>query len=183
MSGPSLNPPASTTPRVSSVHHFWVFHLGNFSASWTLLFSRFDLYQLPLPAAFPSPLGCRSSRSHGFRRASGTIRLSDDSLGFTSPFTSRPIGSFIPAPPENHSEPSWGHVQIFRTVPSAHTLVRWVDELCLRLHSAGSTLSHLWPTGSSTGWPPRLRPGTSPQTLQIPPRGGHPVLRVSSDRT
>ena len=30
------------------------------------------------------------------------------------------------------------------------------------------------------GWPPRLRPGTSPQTLQSPPRGGHPVLRLSS---
>jgi hypothetical protein len=40
-------------------------------------------------------------------------------------------------------------------------------------------LAHLWPTGSSLGWPPRLRPGTSPQTLQIPPRGGHPVLRLS----
>ena len=24
---------------------------------------------------------------------------------------------------------------------------------------------------------PRLRPGTAPHTLQIPPRGGHPVLR------
>ena len=24
---------------------------------------------------------------------------------------------------------------------------------------------------------PRLQPGTAPQTLQIPPRGGHPVLR------
>ena len=39
-------------------------------------------------------------------------------------------------------------------MPSANTLVRWVDEKCLRLHSAGSTLSHLWPTGSSSGWPP-----------------------------
>src|SRR6202008_4946568 len=27
--------------------------------------------------------------------------------------------------------------------------------------------------------PPRLRPGTSPHTLRIPPRGGHPVLRSS----
>jgi len=26
------------------------------------------------------------------------------------------------------SEFSWGHVLIFLTVPSAHTLVRWVDE-------------------------------------------------------
>ncbi len=41
-------------------------------------------------------------------------------------------------------------------------------------------MPHLWPTGSSAGSPPRLRPGTSPQTLQIPPRGGHPVLRLSS---
>ena len=49
-----------------------------------------------------------------------------------------------------------------------------------RLHSAGSTLPHLWPTGSSTGSPPRLRPGTAPHTLQIPPRGGHPVLQLSS---
>ena len=41
-------------------------------------------------------------------------------------------------------------------------------------------MPHLWPTGSSAGSPPRLRPGTSPQTLQIPPRGGHPVLRLSN---
>jgi hypothetical protein len=32
------------------------------------------------------------------------------------------------------------------------------------------------------GWLPRLRPGISPQTLQIPPHGGHPVLRLSCDR-
>jgi len=29
--------------------------------------------------------------------------------------------------------------------------------------------------------PPRLRPGTSPQALQIPPHGGHPALRLSLD--
>src|SRR5262249_30397173 len=28
----------------------------------------------------------------------------------------------------------------------------------------------------------RLRPGTSPQTLRIPPRGGHPALRITSAR-
>jgi hypothetical protein len=33
------------------------------------------------------------------------------------------------------------------------------------------------------GSPPRLRPGTSPQTFRIPPRGGHPVLRLSSRQT
>jgi hypothetical protein len=68
---------------------------------------------------------------------------------------------------------------VFCTVPSANTLVRWVDERRLRLHSAGSTLPHLWPTGSSRGGPHRLRPGTSPHALRIPPRGGHPALRVT----
>jgi len=39
-------------------------------------------HQPPLPAAFPSPLGCLvSSRSHSFHCASGTIRLSDYSGG------------------------------------------------------------------------------------------------------
>jgi hypothetical protein len=33
-------------------------------------------------------------------------------------------------------------------------------------------LPHLWPTGSSTGWPPRLRPGISPHAFRIPPRDG-----------
>ena len=46
-----------------------------------------------------------------------------------------------------------GHYVIFHTVPPAHTLVRWVDWKCLRLHSAGSTLPHLWPTGSQFRWP------------------------------
>ena len=68
---------------------------------------------------------------------------------------------------------------VFCTVPSANTLVRWVDERRLRLHSAGSTLPHLWPTGSSRGGPHRLRPGTSPHALRIPPRDGHPALRVT----
>ena len=38
-------------------------------------------------------------------------------------------------------------------------------------------LSRLWPTGSSSESPPRLRPGTSPHALRIPPRDGHPALR------
>jgi hypothetical protein len=68
---------------------------------------------------------------------------------------------------------------VFCTVPSANTLIRWVDERRLRPHSAGSTWPHLWPTGSSRGGPHRLRPGTAPHALRIPPRGGHPALRVT----
>ena len=43
-------------------------------------------------------------------------------------------------------------------------------------------MPHLWPTGSSKGWLPRLQPGSSPQALRIPPRGGHPALRFSYNR-
>ncbi len=77
------------------------------------------------------------------------------------------------------AEPSLGHVLGFRSVPPAHTLVRRVGKKCLRLHSAGSTLPLLWPTGSSLGSPPRLRPGTSPHALQIRPHDRHPALQVA----
>ena len=41
-------------------------------------------------------------------------------------------------------------------------------------------MPHLWPTGSSSGWPRRLRPDTSPHTLRIPSHDGHPVLRSAA---
>ena len=44
---------------------------------------------------------------------------------------------------------SLGHPRLFPTVSPAHTVVRWGGTICLRLHSAGSTIPHLWPTGSS----------------------------------
>src|SRR5262252_1426825 len=37
------------------------------------------------------------------------------------------IGS-LPSVARGSQESSWGHAQIFRTVPSANTLVRWVNE-------------------------------------------------------
>jgi len=46
---------------------------------------------------------------------------------------------------------SLGHPRLFPTVSPAHTVVRWGGTICLRLHSAGSTIPHLWPTGSSLG--------------------------------
>jgi hypothetical protein len=45
---------------------------------------------------------------------------------------------------------------LFRSVPPAHTVVRGVDGLRLRRHSADSTLPPLWPTGSSSGWLPSI---------------------------
>ena len=75
-------------------------------------------------------------------------------------------------------ESSWGHVMVCCTVPSAHTLVRWEDENAFA-PIVRPDLPHLWPTGSSRGGPHRLRPGTSPHALRIPPHGGHPALRLT----
>ena len=86
-------------------------------------------YRPPLPTAFPGPPGRRSARSPGFRRASGTIRLSDCSPCILSHFASRLIGSVIPSATRKHVEPSWGHGS---SVPcrSHNTLVShgWVKE-------------------------------------------------------
>src|SRR5262249_8334011 len=49
-----------------------------------------------------------------------------------------------------------GHTRLFPTVSPAHTVVRWGGTICLRLHSAGSTMPHLGPTGSSVGWLPSI---------------------------
>jgi hypothetical protein len=134
--------------------------------------------QPPSPAAFPDPLRSPLSRSRGFHRVCGTIRPSDDSPGAASHFA-HAYRVASPGATREPCESSWGHVLVFRTVPSANTLIRWVDEKRLRPHSAGSTLPHLWPTGSSRGGPHRLRPGTSPHALRIPPHGGHPALRLA----
>ena len=132
----------------------------------------------PSPAAFPDPLRSPLLRSRGFHHACGTTRPSDDSPGTASHFACAYRVASLGATREP-DESSWGHVMVFCTVPSANTLIRWVDERRLRPHSAGSTWPHLRPTGSSWGGPHRLRPGTSPHALRIPPRGGHPALRVT----
>lgn len=51
--------------------------------------------------------------------------------------------------PFGRYQASLGHRRLFPTVSPANTLVRWGGTQCLRLHSAGSTIPHLWPTGSS----------------------------------
>src|SRR5262250_883715 len=64
----------------------------------------------------------------------------------------------------------------FRTVPSANTLVRWVNENAFVLE----VQTRPCPTFGRPvhlGFPHRLRPGTSPHALRIPPHGGHPAPR------
>src|SRR6185369_6578170 len=77
----------------------------------------------------PSPVTLRPPfpRSRGFHPASGTTRPSDFSSSAAAHFAL----AYRAAPPGATREPdeiSWGHVLVFRTVPSANTLVRWVDE-------------------------------------------------------
>jgi hypothetical protein len=65
----------------------------------------------------------------------------------------------------------------FPTVPSANTLVRWVNENAF----ASIVQARPCPTFGRPvhlrGSPHRLRPGTSPHALRIPSRDGHPALR------
>ena len=62
-------------------------------------------------------------------------------------------------------------------MPSANTLVRWVDENAF----ASIVQARPCPTFGRPvhlrGGPHRLRPGTSPHALRIPPPDGHPALR------
>jgi len=65
----------------------------------------------------------------------------------------------------------------FRAVPSANTLVQWVNENAF----ASIVQARPCPTFGRPvhlrGSPHRLRPGTSPHALRIPPHDGHPALR------
>jgi hypothetical protein len=83
--------------------------------------------QLPLPVAFPSTLIAAARAvtelSPGFKYYS-TVRLLT-ALHFLFRLTTYKV--VYPSATREHHESSWGHTQIFRTVPSAHTLVRRVD--------------------------------------------------------
>ena len=105
----------------------WVFHLRNLSSSSSLLISPPVSPRPPLPAAFPSPLGCRFP-GHAAFTALQVLFGCPTTRTASLPTSLSLIGSLIPVPPGNRDESSWGHAQIFRTVPSANTLVRWVDE-------------------------------------------------------
>ena len=68
----------------------------------------------------------------------------------------------------------------FRTVPSANTLVRWVNESAFVLE----VQTRPCPTFGRPfhlGFPHRLRPGTSPQALQIPSCDTHLMDTLPSE--
>src|SRR5215467_6470838 len=71
---------------------------------------------------------------------------------------------------------------VFCTVPSANTLVRWVNENAF----APIVRARPGPTFGRPvhrrGSPHRLRPGTSPHALRIPSHDGHPALQSYCER-
>ena len=133
-------------------------------------------FRPPLPAAFPSPLRLPIARSRGFHPASGTIRPSDYSPG-VAPHFAFAYRVAYPGATRRPGESSWGHVLIFRTVPSANTLVRWVNENAFASIVQARPCPTFGRPVHHRGGPHRLRPGTSPHAFRIPPRGGHPALR------
>ena len=153
--------PAGLSQQQVSSDRDRVFHARNLSASWSLL-----AHWLSRTATFANRRPTRPplSRSPGFHRASGNIRLSDCSPCIAS------RRSVIPAPPGNTSSPPG--VKIFRTVPFANTLVR------RRLRrSAGSTC----PVFGRPIHRGAARPGTSPSdstSRWTPPS----EASISSDR-
>jgi len=66
---------------------------------------------------------------------------------------------------------------LFRTVPSANTLVRWVNENAFAFIVQARPCPTFGRPVHLRGGPHRLQPGTSPHALRIPPRDGHPALR------
>jgi hypothetical protein len=89
------------------------------------------------------------------------------------------IGSLTPVSPGASASPPEVNALFFRTVPPANTLVRWVNENAF----VSEVQTRPYPTLGRPvhlGFPHRLRPGTSPQALQIPPRDGHPALRSTA---
>ena len=65
----------------------------------------------------------------------------------------------------------------FPTVPSANTLVRWVNENAFASILQARPCPTFGRPVHLRGSPHRLRPGSSPHALRIPSRDGHPALR------
>ena len=128
---------------------------------------------LPRPTRSPCFWWC------DFRRTSGTTQPSDYFQSTASRFACA-YGVASLGATRGPWKFSWGHALIFRTVPSANTLVRWVYENAFAPIVRARPCPTFGRPVHRRGSPHRLRPGTSPHTLRIPPRGGHPVLRSSS---
>ena len=122
-----------------------------------------------------TPLPRISTGSRRFHDAYGTIRPSDCSHGVPPHFAFAYRFGY-PVATREPCEPSGGHASIFRTVPSANTLVRRVDEIAFAFIVQARPCPVFGRPVRHRGRPHRLRPGASPHALRTPPHGGRPAL-------
>ena len=132
--------------------------------------------QPPSPAAFPGPLPPPVARSRGFHRACGTTQPSVYWQSVARHFAHAYRSAYSGAT-RRLCQSSWGHARFFRTVPSANTLVRWVNENAFAFIVQARPCPTFGRPVPLRGSPHRLQPGTSPHALRIPPHDGHPALR------
>src|SRR6516162_4513359 len=92
-----------------------------------LAYLAFFLSSTVFAGWLPRPTRSPYFWSRGFRRASGTIQPSDHFQSTASRFACAYRVASLSAT-RGLWKFSWGHALIFRTVPSANTLMRWVNE-------------------------------------------------------
>src|SRR2546428_5519052 len=130
------------------------------------------LRQLPSPAHFRRRLPGHAAF------AALVVLHSRPSTGRASLATSLSlIGLLTPVPPGDSASPPEVTRCSFHTVPSANTLVRWVNEYAFAFIVQARPCPTFGRPVHLRGGPHRLQPGTSPHALRIPPRGEHPALR------
>src|SRR5580698_652188 len=140
--------------------------------------------------SLPNRLRRLPSPAHFRRRSPGHAAFTALVVLHSRPSTDRAslaaslslIGLLTPVPPGDPASPPEVTQSFFRTVPSANTLVRWVNENAF----ASIVQARPCPTFGRPVHlgvaPHRLQPGTSPHALRIPPRDGHPALRRTTGR-
>src|SRR5882724_11323411 len=135
------------------------------------LFLPYRLRRLPFPALFRRRLPGHAAF------AALEVLHSRPSTGRASLATSLSlIGLLTPVPPAD----SASHASLFRTVPSANTLVRRVNENAFAFIVQARPCPTFGPPVHLGGRPLRLQHGTPPHALPIPPHDGHPALRKAA---
>ena len=149
-----------------------LFHLSALTHLASFLFSLPNrLRRLPSPTQF-----CRRSPGHATFAALKVLRSRPSTVRASLATSLLLIGPLTPVPPgDPDSPPEVTHCSSVPCRPQTP---------CYRGRMSGAFASYtqarpvpLLADQFILELPPRLRPGTSPHALRIPPHGGHPALR------
>jgi hypothetical protein len=136
-------------------------------------------------ASLPDHLRRLPSPTHSGRRLRGHAAFTALKVLLSRPTTGRAslaislalIGSLTPVPPGDPvSPPEVTHCSSVPCRPQTPWCGGWMRNAFASIMQARPCPTFGRPV-HRRGSPHRLRPGTSPQTLRIPPRDGHPALR------